>query len=155
MIAEAFIQRTLRLCFKSATFIVPVKLAETLIAKPSDDYTKLSRLSQLFYDATQHEIIPSEAYLPEPRVSTAIISLRPRNDLDPAESILKELIQQGDKYTKNALREALIRTSKCASKNEARRYIAGLNLEQRVLDSWASRLSLSDLETIDEKLRAN
>jgi 16S rRNA A1518/A1519 N6-dimethyltransferase RsmA/KsgA/DIM1 with predicted DNA glycosylase/AP lyase activity len=155
MIAEAFIQRTLRLGFKTATLLVPTRFAETILAKPSGEHTKLTWLSQLFYVVTQHEIIPSEAYLPEPRVSTSIVSLKPRNDLDAAECILKELMQQGDKYTKNALREALIRTERCASKNDARSYIVGLNLEESVLDSWASRLSLSDLQIIEEKLRAN
>ena len=82
MITEPFFQRTLRLDFKSATFIVPSGFSETLQAKPSEEeYTKLSFLSQLFYDMTYHETVPSEAYLPEPRTSTAIITLKPRTSL--------------------------------------------------------------------------
>ncbi|TFH18879.1 hypothetical protein E4H04_01975 [Candidatus Bathyarchaeota archaeon] len=156
MISEPFFQRTLRLGFKSATFIVPCGFAEILTAKPSsEEYTKLSWLSQLFYDAKQLETIPSEAYLPEPRVSTAVISLKPGSTLDPVEKTLQELIQQGDKYTKNALREALIRSDWMASKKEARSFIDALKLESSIMESWASRLSLTDLQTIDQKLRSH
>ncbi len=149
MITEAFFQRTLRLDFKSATFIMPSGFSEILQANPSEEeYTKLSFLSHLFYDITYHETVPPEAYLPEPRVMTAIITLKPKNKHSQAEMTLMELIRQGDKYTKNALREALIRAEVCGSKKEARSYLADLNLEQRILQSWASRLSLVDLQEL-------
>lgn len=149
MIAEAFFQRTLRLGFKSATLILPSGFADTLLADSSEkEYTKLSFLSQLFYNITHHETVPPEAYLPEPRVMTAIITLKPKNKYSQAEMALMELIRQGDKYTKNALREALIRAEVCGSKKEARNYLANLNLEQRILQSWASRLSLVDLQEL-------
>ncbi len=153
MICEAFFQRTLRLGFKSATFIVPIGFAETITADPgSIECTKLSWLSHLFYDTTLKEPVPPDAYLPEPRVSTEIITLRPKHGSNDAENVLRELIQQGYKYTKNALREALIRSEKCATKKEARNFIKTLCLEQHILDSWASRLSLNDLQTIEKKL---
>ncbi len=156
MISEPFFQRTLRQGFKSATFIVSSGFAETLTSDCSTgEYTKLSWLSQLFYDANQLETIPPEAYLPEPRVSTAMISLKPRSTIDLVEKTLQELIQQGDKYTKNALREALIRSEWKASKKEARGLIDDLKLETSIMESWASRLSLTDLQTIDKKLRSN
>lgn len=153
MMAEAFFQRTLRLDFKSATFIIPTSFSETLQAKSSEaEYTKLSFLSQLFYDTTTHETISSKAYLPEPKTSTAIITLKPRPLPHPHEKTLKELIRQGDKYTKNALREALIRSEVSGSKKEARRSIECLNLEERILQTWVSRLSLSDLHRIQLSL---
>ncbi|MFH1180626.1 MAG: hypothetical protein V1710_09705, partial [Candidatus Bathyarchaeota archaeon] len=88
-------------------------------------------------------------------VSTAVISLKPGSTLDPVEKTLQELIQQGDKYTKNALREALIRSEWIASKKEARSFIDDLKLEPCIMESWASRLSLTDLQTIEQKLRSN
>ena len=153
MIAEAFLQRTLRLDFKSATFIVSTGFSEILQAQSTEEeYTKLSFLSQLFYDTTYHETVPKEAYLPEPRISTTVITLKPRPSQDPTELVLKELIIQGDKYTKNALREALIRAEICNSKKQARNYISDLNLEERIIQSWASRLSLTDLQVIKQIL---
>ncbi|MCB2173376.1 hypothetical protein KQH65_11615 [archaeon] len=152
MISEAFFQRTLRLGFKSATFIVPKGFAETLQAEPGEKYTKLSWQAQLFYDITQHEEVSSDAYLPEPRVSTTIISLKPRSDQSKTERVLVELLQQGDKYTKNALRESLIRSEVCDTKREGKRFVTDLELSEDVIGSWASRLSLEDLKILEEKL---
>lgn len=154
MISEPFFQRTLRHEFKSATFIVPSGFAETVTAEPnSHEYTKLSWLAGLFYQIELLETVPSEAYLPEPRVSTAIISLKPRPKQSQVEKTLEELIRQGDKYTKNALREALIRSEWMSAKNEARAFVEEMKLEDNVLDSWVSRLSLSELQSLDQKLR--
>jgi 16S rRNA (adenine1518-N6/adenine1519-N6)-dimethyltransferase len=152
MISEAFLQRATRLDFKSATFIVSKGFAETLQAELGEKYTKLSWQAQLFYDITQHEEVPPSAYLPEPRVSTMIISLKPKQDQSQTEKTLVELIQQGDKYTKNALRESLIRSGVCDTKREAKKAVTDLRLSDDVLGSWASRLSLEHLQTLEEKL---
>ena len=152
MISEAFFQRTLLLGFKSATFIVPKGFAKTLQAEPGEKYTKLSWQAQLFYDITQHEEVSFDAYLPEPRVSTTIISLKPRSDQSKTEKVLVELLQQGDKYTKNALRESLIRSEVCDTKREGKRLVTDLELSEDVLGSWVSRLSLEDLKILEEKL---
>jgi 16S rRNA (adenine1518-N6/adenine1519-N6)-dimethyltransferase len=152
MISEAFFQRTLRLGFKSATFIASKSFSETLGAKHGEKYTKLSWQAQLFYDITLHEEIPPAAYLPEPRVSTAIITLEPRETRSQTEKVLIELTQQGDKYTKNALRESLIRSEVCETKKQAKAVIDDLGLGDEVLGSWASRLSLNQLQTIQNKL---
>jgi 16S rRNA (adenine1518-N6/adenine1519-N6)-dimethyltransferase len=153
MIAEAFFQRTLRLEFKSATFIVPAGFAESLLAEPpSEKYSKVSWLSHLFYNVNQHEMVPPEAYLPQPRVSTIIVSIKPRPNFSPSERVLRDLMQQGDKYTKNALRETLIKTGACTSKNEARKYIQGLELPQLIIESRVSGLSLDDLTMIERIL---
>ena len=155
-ICEAFFQRTLRLSFKSATFIVPSGFAETLTTESNSiEYTKLSWLSHLFYTVKHLETVSPSAYLPEPRVNTAIISLKPKTDPGPVERTLMELIQQGDKYTKNALRESLIRSQLAASKKEARSIVDEMKLDDSVLESWVSRLSLSDLEQIEKKLGSN
>lgn len=154
MIAEAFFQRTPRLSFKSATFIVPSRFAETIKADPaSAEYTKLSRQAQLFYDITLNEKVPPSAYLPEPKASTAIVTLVPKIANDEIDALLMELLRQGDKYAKNALRESLIRSEICSSKREARGYIDELNLEPRILESRVSRLSLDDLQAIEDLLR--
>jgi 16S rRNA A1518/A1519 N6-dimethyltransferase RsmA/KsgA/DIM1 with predicted DNA glycosylase/AP lyase activity len=152
MISEAFFQRTIRLNFKSATFIVSRGFAEKLMAEPGENYTKLSWQAQLFYDITHHEDAPSSAYLPEPRVSTAIISLQPKLNQSKTGKTLVELLQQGDKYTKNALRESLIRSEVCDTKKQAKTLVSDLGLGAAVLDSWASRLSLENLQTLEEKL---
>jgi len=152
MISEALFQRTLRIGFKSATFIVSKGFNETLIAEPGEKYTKLSWQAQLFYDITHHETVSPEAYFPEPRVSTATISLKPRENPSGVNLVLMELQQQGDKYTKNALRESLIRSKICETKREAKTIVKTLDLDENFLGSWASRLSLEQLQTLEEGL---
>lgn len=154
MVAEPLFQRTLRFEFKSATFIVPEGFAELLQYEAANHrYTKLSYTSQLFYNTQLHEHVPAMAYLPEPNVSTAIISLRPRQLRCSVMGIMIELTQQGDKYTKNGLREALIRTDVCETKNQARGFIDDLDLDEGMQDTRVSRLSLLDLQTLEEKIR--
>jgi 16S rRNA (adenine1518-N6/adenine1519-N6)-dimethyltransferase len=155
MISEPFFQRTFRLGFQSATLIVSSGFAETITAESSSpEYTKLSWLSRLFYHAKILETVTSDAYLPEPRVSTAILSIKPRTSPDQVERTLRELIQQDDKFTKNALRESLIRSEWVASKKEARSIVEKLRLDEGTLESWVSRLSLQDLQSLEEKLRS-
>ena len=152
MISEAFFQRTIRLGFKSATFIISKGFVETLLAEPGEKYTKLSWQAQLFYDITHHEEVPATAYLPEPRVSTVILSIKPKTNYSKTGKVLVELLQQGDKYTKNALRESLIRSEACETKKQAKNLVTDLGLSDDVLGSWASRLSLEKLQTLEEKL---
>jgi 16S rRNA A1518/A1519 N6-dimethyltransferase RsmA/KsgA/DIM1 with predicted DNA glycosylase/AP lyase activity len=106
--------------------------------------------------------VPPEAYLPEPRILTSIINLKPKLEKLELEKILKEIIQQSDKYSKNALREALIRTRLSSSKKEANRLssskkeakktINDLALDSYILESRVSRLSLNDLRILENKL---
>ena len=67
--------------------------------------------------------------------------------------IMIELTKQGDKYTKNGLREALIRTGVCETKNQARGFIGDLDLDKGMQDTRVSRLSLLDLQTLEVKIR--
>jgi 16S rRNA (adenine1518-N6/adenine1519-N6)-dimethyltransferase len=153
MLSEPFFQRTLRLDFKSATFIIPKNFAETLMAKPLEKkYTKLSWLSQLFYNTTQHETIKPDSYLPEPRIITSIITLKPRKRQNRIEKILVEIIRQSDKITKNAIRESLIRTKTCTSKNDARNYVESISLNEKILQKRVSRLSLKELQIIEKNI---
>jgi len=146
MICEAFFQRTLRLQFLSAVFIVPLRFSETLTAKYNDEkYTKLSWIVDLFYSISIIEKTSSSSYLPKPKIITSIISIKPKYNSDKSEILLKTMLQQADKYTKNALREALIRTSICKTKNQARRTIDQFLLKPKILDKRVSRLSLKEL----------
>ena len=146
MICEAFFQRTLRLQFLSAVYIVPLNFSETLTAKFNDEkYTKLTWIADLFYSISIIEKIPPSSYLPKPKIITSIISIKPKYNSDKSEILLKTMLKQGDKYTKNALREALIRASICNTKNHARRTIDQFLLSPKILDKRVSRLSLEEL----------
>lgn len=154
MISEAIFQRMLRLKFKSATFIVSENFANILTAAPGHShFSKLSWLSNFFYESTIMQKIPTDAYFPEPQILTSIINLKPKTSGNKIDIAIKELIQQGDKHTKNALREALIRAELCSSKKEAKGRIEIMDLDSDIQNSWVSRLSLEEFQYLDSKLR--
>jgi 16S rRNA (adenine1518-N6/adenine1519-N6)-dimethyltransferase len=155
MICEAFLQRTFRVEMKSAAFIVPRGFAEILEADAGGrEYSKLSLQAQLFYDQEIHDEVPPSAYLSEPRTDTCIVSLVPRASSTVTDEALKQLFRQGDKLSKNALREALIRASICDTKNQAVSFIAESGVPAETLGRRVSRLSLKDIESLIIWLRA-
>ncbi len=149
MICEAFLQRMLRMEMKSAAFIVPKGFAKILEAKAGEpEYSKLSLQAQLFYDSEIHMEVPPTAYLPEPRTETCIISLIPRPSSKVSDEALRQLFRQGDKLTKNALREALIRAGLCDTKRQAAAFIAGSEVPAEILAGRVTRLSLKEIESL-------
>lgn len=153
-ICEAFFQRSLNLNFKQATLIVPTSFAEKLTAtEGQQNYTKLSKIASIFYQAEKHEDIPSNAYLPEPRTATCILTLKPKEPKDQASKTLKETLLQSDKITKNALREAIISTGMKQTKREAETLIEAMKLDEAILTRPVPRLSLEELQKIEDTLR--
>lgn len=154
MICEAFLQRTLRLEMKSAALIVPSGFAKILGARASEPgYSKLSYQAQLFYDQETHMEVPPSAYLPEPRTETYIIYLVPRESSTASDEVLKQLLMQGDKLAKNALREALIRAGICDTKRQAASFIAESVVPVETLARRVTRLSLREIESVGAWLR--
>lgn len=154
MMCEAFLQRMLRMDVKSAAFIVPRGFAKILEAELGEpEYSKLSLQAQLFYDTEILVEVPPTAYLPEPRTKTCIISLVPKQISRDSDEALKHLFRQGDKLTKNALREALIQAGISDTKREAVSFIAEAVFPTGILDERVSRLSLKEIESLANWLR--
>lgn len=148
-ITEAFFQKMLKISIYSATFIVSHGFTDRITALPENEkYSKLSYVTDLFYAVKVHEIIPNSSYFPEPKVSTSIISIWPKSGTQ-SQKILKMILKQSDKYTKNALREALIDSLICESKNQARQVIDDFSLDQNILEKRVSRLSLAELRKLE------
>ncbi len=156
MISEAVIRRLFKIPLKSAAFIVSSGFAEKITAAPSDEiYSKLSYLLGLFYDAWLEAEVPNSAYLPTPKVSTAIVTLRPREPDDEHHELMQALFKQEDKKTANALREALILVGVCDTKREARSKIVEMNIPASLLGAPLSRLSFEQILELDETLNTN
>ena len=155
-IAEATIQRLKQFRFRSASMIVPSSLASTLTAQIGGaDYTKLTCEARLFFDFSVVTGVKPESYYPEPKTDTSIIALKPRMSLKPIEVVVRHLVLQGDKKVQNALREALISASTHGyptTKKAAKQVVEKLGLGQEVLEKRVARLSLSDLDTILNRL---
>lgn len=153
MISEAIIRRLFKVPLKSAAFIVSSGFAEIITAAPSDErYSKLSFLLGLFYDAWLEAEVPNSAYLPTPKVSTAIVTLRARETDDEHHGLMQELFKQEDKKTANALRESLIWVGVCDTKREARSKIVEMNIPTSFLEAPLSRLSFEQVLELDELL---
>lgn len=153
MISEAVIRRLFKVHLKSAAFIVSSGFAEIITASSGDEgYSKLSHLTQLFYDARLEAEVSSNAYLPAPNVSTAIVTLHTREPVDSHHGLMQELFKQEDKKTANALREALIWVGICDTKREARSKIVEMNIPASILEAHLSRLSLEQVLELDELL---
>jgi 16S rRNA (adenine1518-N6/adenine1519-N6)-dimethyltransferase len=151
-IAEATLQKLKRHRFRSASVIIPSSLASTLLARIGGaDYTKLTYEANLFFDFSLVSTVKPESYYPEPKTTTSIITLKPRESLKPTEIVVRQLLLQGDKKVGNALREALIAASAHgypATKKAAKKVVEKLGLGEETLEKRVARLSLGDLDAI-------
>ncbi|MBN2335568.1 hypothetical protein JXL21_08405 [Candidatus Bathyarchaeota archaeon] len=153
MIAEAFLQRTLRLEMKSAAFIVSKGFADIVTAEEdAPHYSKLSYLAQLFYEVKERMAVLPSAYYPEPSTETSIVTLTPRRDGPTKDQVLRDLFRQSDKLTRNALREALINTGVADTKRQSRGIIEELDLLEDTLFKRVARLSLTEVTKLDSEL---
>lgn len=151
MICEAFLQRLFRTDVESAALIVPNGFADILVAEAgTHGYSKLSYQAQLFYTVEVHAGVPRSAYLPEPKTDTCIMSLVPSASSTVADETLKQVFRQGDKLSKNALREALIRVGLCDTKRQAAALIAESMIPACTLGGPVARLSLKEVQSLGD-----
>jgi len=101
--------------------------------------------------------IGPDAYYPPPATSTSLLRLKPRTAETPELSVLQQVLLQGDKKLKNALREAFIASShlleESLTKRRARERAQSMGLSRSLLERRVERLSLSDLSLLLQKLR--
>jgi 16S rRNA (adenine1518-N6/adenine1519-N6)-dimethyltransferase len=157
-ISEALIQKLYYCTFTAASIMVSKGFADILTASVEEPgYSKLSLLSQKFYNIELIAHIPPKAYYPEPNTSTSIILISPKPPEDLGTVILREVILQNDKKLKNALREALIIASIThggpSTKREARRWIEFSNIPTFILEKRVARLSKEDIEELLKLLK--
>ena len=155
-IAEAFVQRLTRFSFEAASLLVPASFAATATAdRGSLGYTKLSYALQLFFAMEKLVDVSSEAYHPEPRTRTAILTLRSKPISSPVDVVFQSLLQQRDRTLGNALREAVISAKGMGypgTKREARALVAQLGLDAEILRRRVGALSLKELLVIEGRL---
>ncbi len=156
-IVEATLQRLKRLRFRATSLLVPISFANILTAKRSESiYSKLTLEANLFFHVSLIKVVKQPSYHPEPKTETALITLKPRRATDPHEAVLWHLLQQGDKKTANALREALISIEGYPkTKREAKETVTKLELDESLLEKRVAALSLDDVELIHTRLEKN
>ena len=154
-IAEAVLQRLIKAKFKAASLITSSNFASILTATDYDPgYSKLTFETQLYFDINKTLDVGSSSYYPEPKISTSIITLKPREIKRPLEAVLRVLLLQRDKKTRNALREAFIASASLSypsTKKDAMKVVTDLNLGP-LLGKRVARLTLAELLLIHERL---
>jgi len=156
-ICEAFVHRLIRLDFEVAVVIVSSSFAGIVTACEDDPrYSKLSLVAGAFFTVERLGAVGPEAYYPPPGVPTSIIRLKPRAADDRRLDILRRVLLQGDRKLKNALREAVIASSRVfggpSTKREARRWVRSMELGEVLLERRVARLSLADLRLLARRM---
>lgn len=155
-ITEAILHRLKRLKFRIASLIVPSTLAHSLTVDRGDpDYTKLTLEARLFYEIKIIREVKQESYHPKPKTTTFILAMSPKEGLKPFEAVMKQLLNQRDKKSRNALREAMISASLVefpSTKKAAKRAVDQLGLSEAILNERVARLNLGEIMQVYEKL---
>jgi 16S rRNA (adenine1518-N6/adenine1519-N6)-dimethyltransferase len=154
-IAEALLHRLFKIKFKTASVIISTNFSKIITATDSDpEYSKLSFEMQLFFDILKILDIDPSSYYPEPKISSSIIKINPREIKRPSEAVLRVLLLQRDRKLRNALRDALIASKSLgypSTKKSAMKVVIGLN-SGLILEKRVARLSLTELLLIHEQL---
>ena len=118
----------------------------------SDSTSKLGKITSLFFTVTKIMDVQKTAFFPKPRVLSALLVLERRTrPLTRQEQLLKEVVLQDDKKLKNGLLYGLMRRNNC-TKNEARKFIAHLDLPDSILEKNIHALSTRHFQFLCERL---
>ena len=84
------------------------EVARRMAAKPgTDDYGRLSVISQAYFDVSLVGVIPSEWFKPKPKVSAAVVVLKRRRKWDARGEILEGLLRCAFRRRNRVARRAL------------------------------------------------
>ena len=139
-ISEPLIQKLIYNNFKLGVLLLPEKFVKKITSKN----TKLSLISNIFFEICEDIKVSPGCFSPKPHVFSRIILLKPKKIGEP---IFADFLKQKNKKVKNALREAIIR-EKGTTKKEAKEL-----LKNRQTDKKVASLSLRELERIQDFVR--
>lgn len=118
----------------------------------NNEITKLSLLTNCYYNIEKVIDITPDKFDPKPRVMSSIIKLKYKNINDINNKsllIFRYMFYYKDKKTKNALIESLIDTSnKELTQKESKNIIKNLNINEKILDKTFETLSNKELNEL-------
>ncbi len=139
-ISEPLLQKLIYNNFKLGVLLLPEKFVKKITSKN----TKLSFISNIFFEIQKDLEVPPECFSPKPRVLSRIILLKPKKTDEP---IFADFLKQKNRKVKNALREAIIR-EKGTTKKETKKLLENMRTDKKV-----ASLNLKELERIQEFVR--
>lgn len=157
-ITEPFIEKLLRCEFKESILIVGKRFADNVCNK---SLTKLSLLTNSFFNVERIRDIEPNCFDPAPRVMSSIIKLKPVNREELKYSfkrfIFREMFYNRERKLKNNIMEALIEFSKLhgkrLTKRESKEIIKSYNIPEITLNKQMENLSNEEYELIFETLK--
>lgn len=157
-ITEPFIEKLLRCDFEECILIVGKRFADNVCNK---SLTKLSLLTNSFFDVVKIRDIEPRSFEPAPRVMSSIIKLKPVNREDLKYSfkrfIFREMFYNRERKLKNNLMESLIEFSKLhdkrLTKKESKEIIKSYSIPDDTLNKQMENLSNEEYELIYKSLK--
>lgn len=157
-ITEPFIEKLLRCEFKESMLIVGKRFSDNVCNK---NITKLSLLTNSFFDVEKIRDIEPSCFEPAPRVMSSIIKLKPvkRDDLKYSfkRFVFREMFYNRERKLKNNLMESLIEFSKLhdkkLTKKESKEIIKSYNIPEATLDKQMENLSNEEYKLVYESLK--
>ncbi|NYZ78847.1 ribosomal RNA small subunit methyltransferase A [Candidatus Micrarchaeota archaeon] len=97
--------------FEHAVLCYQEEFARRMLAKPgTEEYSRLSVMSQLSFELKFLQRVPRNCFLPVPKVHSAIIMLKPKKEMP--DEISKELINLLFQHRNKTLRSSLLSSSR-------------------------------------------
>lgn len=132
--------------FDFGILMYQLEFAERMVAKPGDpNYSRLSLMLNLFADFEVLKKVSKHAFIPKPKVSSAMVRLVPKKHLNIDELFLKvsrALFQHKRKKARNALADSFHEIADM-DKKTIKNIISKLNrelMEKRVVDMGADEV---------------
>jgi 16S rRNA (adenine1518-N6/adenine1519-N6)-dimethyltransferase len=152
--------KILKYDFEFAILMYQLEFAERMIAKPGDsNYSRLSVMINFYTYIEMLFKVSNNVFLPKPKVSSAVVKLTPKNEVDVDEflsNVTRALFQHKRKKVRNALMDSFHEIG-VLDKYERRDLLSKLNqefLNQRVINMEPKnirKLSKEVERTIKEK----
>lgn len=140
--------------FEFAILMYQLEFAERMVAKPGDsNYSRLSLMTNYCADVEMLFHVPREDFHPQPRISSAVIKLKPNKTVEVDECLIRvsrALFQHKKKKTRNALLDSFHEIADL-DKKTAKDTVS--NLDRELLDKRVIKLEPEEVLYISQQLK--
>lgn len=149
-ITEPFIYKLIDIDFEKLIMICGKNFADLIIEEKD---TKLSLLTNLYFNIERIIDIEPKSFEPQPRVMSSLIILTQKDikELNKEDIILRMLYKYRYMKVKNALKEILIKLDGITQR-EARHIITKFNISNNILDKLFDELSNNEVKELKNNI---
>lgn len=139
--------------FDFAILMYQLEFAERMVAKPGDsNYSRLSLMTNYCADVEMLFHVPREDFHPQPRISSAVIKLKPNKKVEVDNNLInvsRALFQHKKKKTRNALLDSFHEIAEL-DKTESKEMVG--KLDQEMLDKRVLKLNPDEVLTLSRDI---